>query len=129
MENARDISERLNKNDEEKYELQETLIQEETTKISDLQEPTKKMSKSSENQKGVIRLLDEPEVIRKKIMSATTDSLGEIKIDKENQPGITNLINIYSSVNEVTPKEVEEKFKTYRYGDFKKEVEKGSLEK
>ena len=55
------------------------------------------MSKSSENQKGVIRLLDDLNIVRKKIMSATTDSEMLVKFDPENKPGISNLINIYSS--------------------------------
>jgi len=122
VEIARDIAERFNKKYGETFVLPEPVISEQATKIMDLQEPTKKMSKSSENQKGVIRLLDEPEVIRKKIMSATTDSLAQIKFDKENQPGISNLINIYSAITGLTIKEVEEKFVGSQYGEFKKEV-------
>lgn len=122
VEIARDIAERFNKKYGETFVLPEPVISEQATKIMDLQEPTKKMSKSSENQKGVIRLLDEPEVIRKKIMSATTDSLAQVKFDKENQPGISNLINIYSAITGLTIKEVEEKFVGSQYGEFKKEV-------
>ena len=122
VEIARDIAERFNKKYGETFILPEPLISEQATKIMDLQEPTKKMSKSSENQKGVIRLLDEPEVIRKKIMSATTDSLAQIKFDKENQPGISNLINIYSVVTGLSIKEVEKQFEGSQYGPFKKEV-------
>ena len=68
------------------------------TKIMDLIDPTIKMSKSNESKKGVIYLLDDIEVIRKKIMGATTDSESIIKFDKENKPGISNLINIYASL-------------------------------
>ena len=88
----------------------------------DLQDPTKKMSKSSESPKGVIKLLDDPDTIRKKIMSATTDSIGKIKFDTENQPGISNLINIYISLTGKTIEETEEIFKNSNYGEFKKEV-------
>ena len=122
VEIARDIADRFNKKYGETFVLPEPLISEQSTKIMDLQDPTKKMSKSSENQKGVIRLLDEPEVIRKKIMSATTDSIGKVKFDKENQPGISNLINIYSAVTELSIKEIEAKFANSQYGEFKKEV-------
>ena len=122
VEIARDIAERFNKKYGETFVLPEPLISEQATKIMDLQEPTKKMSKSSENQKGVIRLLDESEVIRKKIMSATTDSLAQVKFDKENQPGISNLINIYSAVTGLSIKDVEKQFEGSQYGQFKKEV-------
>ena len=80
------------------------------------------MSKSSESQKGVIRILDEPEVIRKKIMSATTDSLGKITLNKEEQPGICNLLNIYAVLAEISPEDAMEKFEGYQYGEFKKAV-------
>lgn len=129
VEIARDIADRFNKKYGKTFVLPEPLISEQATKIMDLQDPTKKMSKSSENQKGVIRLLDEPEVIRKKIMSATTDSLSKIKFDKENQPGISNLINIYSAVTELSIKEIEEKFEGLQYGEFKKEVAQKVIEK
>ena len=88
----------------------------------DLQDPTKKMSKSSESQKGVIRLLDNIEDIRKKIMSATTDSDKSIKYDIDNKPGISNLINIYSVLSNKNITEIEDEFKDKNYGDFKKVV-------
>ena len=74
------------------------MISDSGTKIMDLVDPSKKMSKSSENPKGVIRLLDDISSIRKKIMSATTDSEMCVKFDMENKPGISNLINIYSAI-------------------------------
>lgn len=67
-------------------------------RIRDLQKPEKKMSKSDESGKGVIFLTDAPEVAAKKIMSATTDSLEKISYDAENQPGITNLIDILAAL-------------------------------
>lgn len=94
----------------------------EGTKIMDLVDPTKKMSKSSENPKGVIRLLDDADTIRKKIMSATTDSEMIIKFDVENKPGISNLINIYASLSNKSINEVEEIFKDKKYGELKTEV-------
>ena len=97
VEIARDIAIRFNKKYGETFKIPEPLIRVEGTKITDLKTPDKKMSKSSENQNGVIRLLDDPEVIRKKIMSATTDSIGKVQFDFENQPGISNLINSYAS--------------------------------
>jgi tryptophanyl-tRNA synthetase len=123
VELARDIALRMNKKfSKELFKLPEPWIPEEGAKIMDLVDPTKKMSKSSENPKGIIYLLDEKNVIRKKIMGATTDSDTVIKFDLENKPGISNLINIYSSLTDMKIKDVEVLFKDYRYGDFKKAV-------
>ena len=122
VELARDIAIRFNKKYGETFHIPEPLISTSGTKIMDLVDPTKKMSKSSENQKGVIRLLDEPAVIRKKIMGATTDSEMKIKYDVENKPGISNLINIYSALTEKNVEQIEEEFKDSNYGTFKKTV-------
>jgi len=122
VELARDIAIRFNKKYGDTFKIPEPFINTIGTKINDLQEPTKKMSKSSENQKGVICLLDDEKTIRKKIMSATTDSDMEIIYNKDTKPGISNLINIYASLSNLSIKEVEEKFKGYNYGNFKKEV-------
>lgn len=122
VEIARDIAIRFNKKYGDTFKVPEPLIRAEGTKIMDLQDPTKKMSKSSENQKGVIRLLDDTTTIRKKIMSATTDSVGKINFDVENQPGITNLINIYVSLTGMKKEEVLEKFADSNYGNFKTAV-------
>ena len=119
VELARDIAERFNKKFGDTFKMPNPLMTKEGTKIMDLVDPTKKMSKSSENQKGVIRLLDEPEVIRKKIMGATTDSDMKICFDVENKPGISNLINIYASLTGKTIKEVEKIFKDKKYGELK----------
>ena len=80
------------------------------------------MSKSAENKKGVIFLLDDLEVIRKKIMSATTDSEMLVKYDPENKPGISNLINIYISLTGKTIEETEKEFENSNYGEFKKNI-------
>ncbi len=122
VELARDIAIRFNKKYSELFKIPEPIINESYTKIMDLQTPSKKMSKSSENQKGIIRLLDDLNVVRKKIMSATTDSDNEIKFDPINKPGISNLINIYASLSDLSKEEVEKHFKDFNYGEFKKEV-------
>lgn len=122
VELARDIAERFNKKFGNTFKIPNPLMTKEGTKIMDLVDPTKKMSKSSENQKGVIRLLDDPEIIRKKIMGATTDSDMKICFDVENKPGISNLINIYASLTGKTIKEVEEIFKDKKYGELKSSV-------
>lgn len=122
VEIARDIAIRFNKKYGDTFVVPEPLIRESGTKIMDLQEPTKKMSKSSESQKGVIRILDDVNIIRKKINSAVTDSVGKVNYDPENQPGITNLINIYTSLTGVSKEDVVEQFVDANYGTFKKAV-------
>ena len=122
VELARNIAERFNKKYGETFKLPEPVMTKIGTKIMDLQDPTKKMSKSSENKKGVILMLDDIEITRKKIMSATTDSEMSIKFDPENKPGISNLINIYSALTSKTHEEIESYFDGKNYGEFKREV-------
>lgn len=122
VELARDIAIRFNNKYGETFKIPEPLIREAGTKIMDLQTPDKKMSKSSESEKGVIRLLDDVNKARKKIMSATTDSEMIIKYDPDNKPGISNLINIYRSLTNKSIKEVEEEFIDSNYGTFKTKV-------
>ncbi len=122
VELARDIAIRFNNKYGETFTVPEPVMSVTGTKIMDMIDPTKKMSKSSENQNGVIRLLDEPEVARKKIMRATTDSEMAVKFDVENKPGISNLINIYSALTGKKTEEVEKEFEGSNYGTFKKAV-------
>ena len=89
-------------------------------RIMSLSDPTKKMSKS--DPKGDIFLKDDLSVIRKKIMSAVTDSGNEVKYDPENKPGVSNLLSIYAAIKDVSIEEAEAHFQGYRYGDFKKEI-------
>lgn len=122
VELARDIAIRFNKKYGDTFKIPEPLISESGTKIYDLQDPTKKMSKSAENDKGVIKLLDPIDKIRKKIMSATTDSEMNVHFDPENKPGISNLINIYCSLTDKSIEEVEREFTGANYGTFKTKV-------
>ena len=122
VELARNIAIRFNNKYGETFKIPEPMIPEVGAKIKDLQDPTKKMSKSSENPKGIIYLLDEEAVIRKKIMSAVTDSEGKVYFDEENKPGISNLLTIYSFFKNISIKETEEYFKDSNYGNLKKEV-------
>ena len=122
VELTRDIAIRFNNKYGDTFKIPEPLVTEVGTKIMDLVDPSKKMSKTEENPKGVIGLLDDINVARKKIMGATTDSEMCVKYDPENKPGISNLINIYASLTGETIKEVEEKFKNSNYGEFKKNV-------
>lgn len=95
-------------------------VQKVGARIMSLSDPNVKMSKS--DPKGDIFLKDDEKTIRKKIMSAKTDSGSEIKFDKENKPGISNLLTIYAATKDITIPEAEAKFQGYRYGDFKKAV-------
>lgn len=119
VEIARDIALRFNNKYGEVFKIPDVLIREGTKKIKDLKDPTKKMSKSSDSPNGVITLLDSDEEIRKKIMSAVTDSEMLIKYDPINKPGISNLIDICTSLCSITTEELEEKFKGKNYGEFK----------
>ena len=122
VELARDLATRFNNKYGETFKVPEPMIPSMGAKIMDLQEPTKKMSKSTENPKGNIYLLDDESTIRKKIMSAVTDSDGFVKYDPENKPGISNLITIYSTLKGISIEEAEEYFKDYNYGNLKKEA-------
>lgn len=102
--------------------LPEPMIPENGGRIMSLQDPTSKMSKSDTNQKGFISMLDEPKVIRKKIKSAKTDSSGKIEFDKENKPGISNLLTIYSAFSGQSINELEEKYADSGYGQFKEDL-------
>lgn len=122
VELARDIAIRFNKKYGDTFVVPEPLIKKAGTKIMDLQNPLVKMSKSAENKKGVICLLDDVNVTRKKIMSATTDSEMEVRFDPENKPGISNLINIYASLTGMGIPDIEKEFTGCNYGTFKGKV-------
>lgn len=122
VELARNLAERFNNRYGDTFVVPQPLVPKVGAKIMSLQDPTKKMSKSEENAKGTIDLLDEPSVARKKIMSAITDSLGVVQYDIENQPGIANLLTILSSLNGEDIESIVQRFEGKGYGDFKKEV-------
>jgi tryptophanyl-tRNA synthetase len=96
-------------------------------RIMSLQEPMKKMSKSDENENACIYLLDSPEVIKKKFKRAVTDSIGKVQLS-DDQPGIKNLISIYSVCKNVSPEEVVAKFENEGYGVFKEDVADAVIE-
>lgn len=122
VEITRDIAIRFNNKYGKTFVIPDVKIPKEGAKITDLQNPTKKMSKTEDSKKGVIALLDDLEDVRKKIMGATTDSETIVRYDEENKPGISNLINIYSEFTNMSIKDIEEKFKDSNYGEFKREV-------
>lgn len=121
LEITRDIAERFNGIYGDVFTIPEPFKEFAGAKIMSLTDPTKKMSKSDENQKSFISLTDTPAQITKKIKSAVTDSDGEI-IYKEGKDGINNLLSIYSCCRGQTIKESEKEFKGVLYGDFKAAV-------
>lgn len=120
VELARNLVERFNHTYGDTFVLPEPVIPTIGARIMSLSDPSKKMSKS--DPKGDIFLKDDINVIRKKIMSAVTDLETSVHFDKENKPGISNLMTIYAVFKNVTIQEVEEEFKGCNYGTFKKAV-------
>ena len=120
VELARNLVERFNHIYGDVLTLPVPVIPTMGARIMSLSNPTKKMSKSEP--KGDIFLKDEPSVIRKKIMSEVTDMEMSVHFDKENKPGISNLMTIYASLKNISLEEVEEEFKGCNYGTFKKAV-------
>ena len=121
VELTRDIAERFNNRYGETFVIPDVYTNKVGARIMDLQDPTKKMSKS-ESDKGCILLLDPINTIRKKIMSAVTDSEAVIRYDRENKPGVSNLLAIYSVLSGKSIEQLEEEYKGKGYGDFKKDV-------
>lgn len=130
IEYTRDIAERLNSQFGEIFVAPKPVKEQhqffgkgQGLRIMDLANPTKKMSKSDESGKGVIFLRDDPEIAAKKIMSATTDDKAHIRFDRENQPGVSNLLEILSLLRGTPLDAVVKEFEgETRYGDFKKVV-------
>lgn len=119
---ARDIAERFNSRYSDTFKLPEPLVPKVGGRIMDLQDPTKKMSKSEETSKGCIYILDDINISKKKIMSAKTDSDNKIIYDVENKPGISNLLTIYSILSNQSIASLEEKYEGCGYGQFKKDL-------
>lgn len=130
LEFARDISARMNSQFGELFTVPKPVKdqhaffgKDQGLRIKDLSDPAKKMSKSDETGKGVIFLNDTPEVATKKVMSAATDSIGEVHYDLEKQPGISNLLQLHALLgNEALEKVIEHYDGNKSYGDLKKEV-------
>mgnify|MGYP000989832546 FL=1 len=135
LEFTRDIAERMNRKFGDLFVVPKPVAEQhrffgkdQGLRIKDLANPTKKMSKSDDTGKGVIFLGDDPRAAHKKIMSAATDSLGKVQYDRENQPGISNLLEILTLVRQDAGRDVtlEQTISEFagmeRYGDFKRIV-------
>lgn len=122
LEITRDIAERFNKLYGKTFIIPEGYYGKASAKIMGLQDPTAKMSKSATNPNDVILLEDEPDVIIKKFKKAVTDSENKVRFDPENKPGVSNLMQIYSSITGLKMEEIEKEFENSGYGDFKTKV-------
>ena len=119
IELMRDVGARFNAQLGQTFTLPEPLIPKEGARIMALDDPTQKMSKSAGRPGSFVGLVEPPEVVAKKIKSAVTDSGREVKADEE-KPAITNLLTIYSLIEDTPVAELEERFASSGYGDFKK---------
>lgn len=122
LELARNIAERFNNKYSETFVVPEPLIQPIGSKIMSLQNPNQKMSKSDIVEKASIFMLDDEKVIRKKIMSAVTDSDGIIKYDMENKPGVSNLLTILSCFKNQSMDDTLKEVEGLNYGVLKEKV-------
>lgn len=122
IELTRDLAERFNKKYNDIFTVPEPRIPETGARIMSLQNPEKKMSKSDDNQKASIFMLDDEKQIEKKIKSAVTDSEGVVKYDPENKPGVSNLLTIYTSFSDYSIQELEHKYEGKGYGEFKQDL-------
>lgn len=129
LEITRDIAERFNSIYGETFVIPEAFIGKQGARIMGLQDPTSKMSKSTTNLNDVIFLNDSPDDIRKKLKKAVTDSENCVKYDKENKPGVSNLMTIYGLIKEKSMEEIEKEFAGKGYGDFKTAVAEAIVER
>ncbi len=127
LELARDVAERFNSRFGETFVVPEGVYPEVGARIMDLQDPTKKMSTTGGTEQGTVKLLDEPDVIRRKFKTAVTDSGREIRRAGD-KPGITNLVEIMSVATGESPEAIEARFDGSGYGDFKQAVGESVVE-
>ena len=121
LELSRDIAERFNSRFGKTFVVPKGVYPEVGARIMDLQEPTNKMSTTGGTAQGTVKLLDEPDVIRKKFRSAVTDSGREVRRGND-KPGVTNLIDILSAVSGKAPDAIETEYGDAGYGQFKTDV-------
>ncbi len=122
LELTRDIATRFNNTYSETFTVPEPYIAKLGAKITSLQEPEKKMSKSDENENAYITLLDDKDAIVRKIKRAVTDSDSSIYYDRENKAGVSNLLEIYGLSTGMKMDDIVAHFEGKGYGDLKKEV-------
>jgi tryptophanyl-tRNA synthetase len=128
IELARNIAERFNSRFGETFTLPEAVFPEEGARIKNLQEPERAMSTTAGAGQGVVRLVDEPDVIRKKFKTAVTDSGREVRHEPGEKPGISNLIEIMMVATGSSTSEIEARYDGHGYGDFKQDVGEAVVE-
>ena len=121
LELSRDLAARFNNRYSDTFTIPDPYTPKETAKVMSLQDPTKKMSKSDENENAYILLIDDEATIRRKIKRSVTDSIGVVAYNDE-QPGIKNLLNIYSQLGNKSIDEIVAMYEGKGYGDFKADV-------
>lgn len=122
VELTRDLAERFNSRFGDTFTIPKVQIAADSARIYDLQTPQSKMSKSADSAAGILWLLDEPKATQKKIMRAVTDNEGVVAYDRENKPGVSNLMSIYSALTGTSNEQIADEFAGRGYGDFKKAV-------
>jgi tryptophanyl-tRNA synthetase len=122
LELTRDLAQRFNHRFGNTFVVPGPYILPEVAKITDLQDPTIKMSKSASSPQGIIDVLEEPGSIRRKIMRAVTDTDGEVRADEEAKPGVTNLLRIYSALSGESISGLEQRYTGAGYGALKKDL-------
>ncbi len=122
LELTRDLAQRFNHRFGQTFVVPGPYIVSGVAKITDLQDPTVKMSKSSSSPQGIVDVLEDSSSIRKKIARAVTDMGSEVKADEENKPGVTNLLRIYSALTGDSVPDLEQRYAGTGYGAFKKDV-------
>jgi tryptophanyl-tRNA synthetase len=127
LELARDVAERFNSRFGETFKVPQGVYPEVGARIMDLQEPTKKMSTTAGTPQGTVRILDEADVIMKKFKSAVTDSGSEVRRG-DDKPGVTNLIDILSSLTGEPTAAIEARYEGSGYGQFKSDVGEAVVE-
>jgi tryptophanyl-tRNA synthetase len=128
IELARDIGQRFNHRFGEVFTLPTAIHPPVAARVMDLQDPTRKMSKSSTSEKGVVFVLDEPEAVAAKFRSAVTDSDGEVRIDRKVKPGVTNLLEILAAATGRTVDEAAADHAGSGYGALKSAVAEAVIE-
>ena len=128
LEITRDLAQRFNRvYGEDVFTIPEILLGQDGTRVMSLQEPTKKMSKSDDNQTATVYLLDTPKDIEKKIKRAQTDSDNAVRYDREAKPGISNLTDIFAALTDKSHEEIERAYAGQGYGTFKKDVAEATI--
>ena len=122
LELTRDLAQRFNHRYGSTFVVPGPYILPEVAKITDLQEPTNKMSKSASSPQGIIDVLEEPASIRRKIMKAVTDADGDVRVDEAAKPGVTNLLRIYSALAGEPISDLAQRYAGAGYGTFKKDL-------